>query len=120
MSKLIKQRVTAILLRYPETKDNDRELIVRYWKQQITDEQEDAREKLQSSPYYSFDGFLSAFAQGKFESPDTLTRARRKLQLMYPNLRGAKYDERQKYQAKVKQDLGYGKALDTKGNGYTP
>ena len=49
MNKLIKVRVADILLRHPSTKDNDRELIVRYWKQEVADMQDIAREKLQSA-----------------------------------------------------------------------
>jgi hypothetical protein len=120
MNKLIKQRVTAILLRYPETMDNDRELIVRYWKQQISDMQDAAREKLQSLPYFTFDSFMASFMTGGFEHPDSITRARRKIQEEYPHLRGAKYNERHKHQEKVKEELGYGKTLDNSRGGYTP
>jgi hypothetical protein len=120
MNKLIKQRVTAILLKFPESMDNDKELIVRYWKQQITDEQDEARMDLQSIPYYTLDAFLTSFMTGKFEHPDTITRMRRKIQEEYPHLRGAKYNERQKNQEKVKEDLGYVPKVVGKGNGYTP
>jgi hypothetical protein len=38
MNKLIKTKVADILLRHPETQDNDRyELIVRYWKDEISE-----------------------------------------------------------------------------------
>jgi hypothetical protein len=120
MNKLIKQRVTAILLKFPETMDNDRELIVRYWKQQITDEQDEARMDLQSIPYYTLDAFFASFMTGKFEHPDTITRVRRRIQEEYPHLRGAKYNERHKHQEKVKEELGYGKALDDSRGGHTP
>lgn len=120
MNKLIKQRVTAILLKFPETMDNDKELIVRYWKQQITDEQDEARMELQSIPYYTLDSFFASFMTGKFEHPDTITRVRRLLQNKYPHLRGAKYQKRMDRQEKVKDELGYGKTLDTNGGGYLP
>jgi hypothetical protein len=120
MNKLIKQRVTAILLKFPESMDNDKELIVRYWKQQITDEQDEARMDLQSIPYYTLDAFFASFMTGKFEHPDTITRMRRKIQEEYPHLRGAKYNERQRHQEKVKEQLGYVSKVESKGNGYTP
>jgi hypothetical protein len=120
MNKLIKVRVADILMRYPSTKDNDRELIVRYWKQEVTDMQDAAREKLQSMPYFTFDSFLASFMTGGFEHPDSITRARRQCQEHYPHLRGAKYLERLERQTQVKKDLGYGEALDQNGNGYTP
>jgi len=116
MNKLIKQRVTAILLRYPDTMDSDRELIVRYWKQEVSDMQDAAREKLQSMPYFTFDSFLASFMTGGFEHPDTITRKRRKIQEEYPHLRGPKYWERHGKQEEVKKELGY----DVEGGGFTP
>jgi hypothetical protein len=69
MNKLIQVRVADLLIRYPETKDNDRELITRYWKTEIWEEQDEARGKLQSLPYYSLDSFLAAFTEGKVHPP---------------------------------------------------
>lgn len=120
MNKLMQQKVADILIRYPETRDNDRDLIGRYWKMEIFNEQDEAREKLQSLPYYSLDSFLSAFAFGKFEHPDTITRVRRLLQSKYPHLRGAKYQKRMDRQEKVKDELGYGQTLDDSRGGYLP
>ena len=120
MNKLIQVRVADILIRYPETKDNDRDLIARYWKTEIWEEQDEARGKLQSLPYYSLDSFLAAFTDGKFTHPDTITRARRKVQSEYPHLRGEKYKARMDKQEEVKKDLGYGSTMDAKGNGFTP
>lgn len=120
MNKLIKTKVADILLRHPETQDNDRELIVRYWKGEIAELQDIAREKLQSMPYFSLDSFFAAFMTGGFTSPDTITRARRQVQEKYPQFRGKKYKERQAKQDEVKKDLGYGSTLDAKGNGFTP
>jgi hypothetical protein len=37
MNKLIKTKVADIMLRHPETQDNDRELIVRYWQDEISE-----------------------------------------------------------------------------------
>ena len=107
MNKLMKQMVTAILLRYPETKDNDKELIVNYWKQQMSDEQHEARMSLKSVPTYSLESFFNGFMTGKFENPDSITRTRRLLQQRYPHLRGTKYHIRDKHQEKVKEELGY-------------
>jgi hypothetical protein len=95
MNKLIKTKVADIMLRHPETQDNDRELIVRYWKDEISELQNIAREKLQSMPYFTLDGFLATFMTGGFTSPDSITRARRQVQEQYPQFRGKKYKERQ-------------------------
>jgi hypothetical protein len=112
MNKLIKTKVADILLRHPETQDNDRELIVRYWKDEISELQDIAREKLQSMPYFTLDGFLATFMTGGFTSPDSITRARRQVQEQYPQFRGKKYKERQARQEEVKKELGYGSTMD--------
>jgi hypothetical protein len=104
MNKLIKTKVADIMLRHPETQDNDRELIVRYWKGEISELQEIAREKLQSMPYFTLDGFLATFMTGGFTSPDSITRARRQVQEQYPQFRGKKYKERQARQEEVKRN----------------
>jgi hypothetical protein len=68
MNQLIKTKVADILLRHPETQDNDRELIVRYWKGEISELQDIAREKLQSMPYFTLDGFLATFMTGGLQA----------------------------------------------------
>lgn len=120
MNKLIKTKVADILLRHPETQDNDRELIVRYWKGEISELQDIAREKLQWIPNYTLDSFLAAFMTGKFTHPDTITRARRLVQSKYPHLRGEKYKARMDKQEEVKKELGYGSTMEQSGNGFTP
>ena len=116
MNKLIKVKVADILVRYPSTKDNDRELIARYWKMQVEELEHIARGKLQSLPYFSMDSFLAAFITGQFENPETIRRWRAKLQELYPHLRGQKYLERHAHQTQVKKELGY----DVQGGGFTP
>ena len=117
MNKLIKTKVADIMLRHPETQDNDRELIVRYWKDEISELQNIARERLQSMPYFTLDGFLATFMTGGFTSPDSITRARRQVQEQYPQFRGKKYKERQARQEEVKKELGY--QVEQIGGGYT-
>ena len=58
----------------------------------------------------TFSDFLSRFKTGKLSTPESIRRARCKLQELNSNLRGLKYQDRQKHQAKWKNDL----------NGYTP
>ena len=120
MNKLIKTKVADILFRHPETQDNDRELIVRYWKGEISELQDIAREKLQSMPYFTLDSFFAAFMTGGFTSPESITRARRQVQEQIPIFRGEKYKARINKQEEVKKELGYGQKMDTNGNGFTP
>lgn len=118
MNKLIKVKVADILVRYPSTKDNDRELIARYWKMQVEELEHIARGKLQSLPYFTIDSFLAAFITGEFENPETIRRLRQKLQEQYPHLRGQKYLERHAHQEEVKKELGY--QVKQNGGGYNP
>lgn len=118
MNQLIKTKVADILLRHPETQDNDRELIVRYWKGEISELQDIARQKLGSLPHFTLDGFFATFMTGGFTSPESITRARRQVQEQNPQFRGKKYQERQARQDEVKKDLGY--QVEQIGGGYTP
>ena len=52
--------------------------------------------------------FLRILADGQLTSSDSITRMRRKAQEENPELRGAKYNQRQDRQSLVKKDLGYG------------
>jgi hypothetical protein len=118
MNKLIKTKVADIMLRHPETQDNDRELIVRYWQGEISELRDIARENLQCGIYFSLDIFFDSFIRGQFTSPDSITRARRQVQEQYPQFRGKKYKERQARQEEVKKELGY--SVEQNGGGYTP
>lgn len=120
MNQLIKIRVADIMICYPSTKDNDRELIVRFWKREMEDRVLDAKEHSQSEPFWMLDTFFHDFSQGRFTNPETIRRTRQKLQQDYKHLRGERYNARKEYQDEVKQKLGYGKTVDVKGNGYTP
>lgn len=104
--------VRSILTIYPETRDDDRKLIAQMWFR----ENEDVT---------GFQQFLGAFMNGKFTNPDTITRCRRKVQEMHPELRGAKYAERQRRGGELRteiKDLGKsGLVVDAKRvHDYTP
>ena len=107
MNNIIKERVTAILEKLPESRDNDRELIVRYWKWELYDLQKSANQRLQNPPHFTVDSFFASFMTGGFTNPDSITRARRQVQEQNPHLRGKKYRERQARQEDVKKELGY-------------
>lgn len=50
--------------------------------------------------------FINAYYKGRISDPNSIYRARRKIQELYPELRGLKYDERQgEYQENVKETL---------------
>ena len=113
MNDLTIQRVAAILLKHPETRDNDRMLCVYYWQQQLLDNG-------RNPSNMDMADFFMAYTFTDLSDAQTITRLKRKLQLERPQFRGNKWAERQAKQEQVKQDLGYVSKVDTKGNGYTP
>jgi len=85
--KLIVQR---LLEEQPALRDNDNLLMSTIWKEQS-----------------NILNFFQRLERGKLHSPETIRRARQKLQEDFPHLRGELYEVRQKRQEKVKQELGY-------------
>ena len=86
----INQIVRELLEKKPELRDNDNLLMSTIWKDQA-----------------NILNFFQRFESGKLHSPESIRRARQKLQEENDNLRGELYDVRQKKQIKVKQELGY-------------
>ena len=81
------KKVEDILRRYPQAKDNDNILVALYW-----------WEELENNPHQidreKFKYFLQYFREGNVTMPETITRARRKLQNDKKTLRGDKYNAR--------------------------
>ena len=50
---------------------------------------------------------MKMYYEGKLTNSDSITRARRKVQELCPELRGKVYKARQANQEKVKKELGY-------------
>ena len=98
MNNMIQQRVAAVLLKHPETKDDDRMLTAYYWTMQMADE---------GLRLETFDDFKREYTFGKLTDAQTITRIRRKLQMERPQFRGKKYLQKMAKQQKVKSDLGY-------------
>jgi len=92
------EKVEDILRRYPQAKDNDNILVALYW-----------WDELENNPHQidreKFKLFLSYFREGNVTMPDTITRARRKLQNDKKSLRGDKYNARKKRAENVRYDL---------------
>ena len=105
MNDLTIQRVAAILLKHPETRDNDRMLCVYYWQQQLLDSGRNPNTM-------DIADFFMAYTFTDLSDAQTITRLRRKLQMERPQFRGNKWAEKQAKQEKVKQDLGYGQKVD--------
>lgn len=95
--KNLQKTVNYILLRHPSTRDNDRLLCAYVWQ---------LEEPTRFSTMHA-DTFLEMFVEGRFSSPDTITRLRRKAQEEHESLRGELWIERQERQRGVQKDLGY-------------
>lgn len=98
--KQIGPRVKRVLEDNPVTRDNDNKLTVIIWSWEL-------REKGHDPNLLSAQGFLKMYYEGKLTNSESITRARRKLQELHPELRGNNYQVRQANQEKVKKDLGY-------------
>ena len=105
MTDLTIQRVAAILLKHPETRDNDRMLCVYYWQQQLLDSGRNPNTM-------DIADFFMAYTFTDLSDAQTITRLRRKLQMERPQFRGQRWAEKQAKQEQVKQDLGYGQKVD--------
>ena len=91
MNKKLKERVKDLLVNQIDTRDNDNLLISQIW----LDE---------GVPVNSID-FLIKYSKGGFTSAESIRRARQKLQEEHENLRGEKYNERQRKGEKVRQTI---------------
>lgn len=92
----VKDRVKALLSQIPTLRDNDQSLIAWVW-----------RGELQEAGLSSenIDLILSVIAKGKITPAETITRCRRKIQELHPELRGSEYVSRKQRQEPVKTEL---------------
>ena len=79
--------VTELLTEKPITRDDDRLLVWLFWRKQF--------ERIDG---YTLEMFRSAFLGGMLSAPETITRARRKVQEKRPDLRGISYQNRTELQ----------------------
>lgn len=79
---------------YPKLRDNDVRLVATYYYNNIPNINE-----------MSAIEFLEVMVNGNLPSPDTITRARRKIQEKHPELRGVKYEEKQKLEVEFRQNI---------------
>ncbi len=84
-------KVYPLLVAYPRTRDDDRLLIVKIW--------------FQESKSDTKADFFREFINGELSFPDTITRARRKIQETHRGLRGEKWERRHEMQSVVCKQL---------------
>lgn len=96
LKKLIKVQdsVKLLLETYPKLRDNDVRLVATYYYNNIANINQMSAVNL-----------LDIMVNGNLPSPDTITRARRKIQEKHPELRGVKYGEKQKLEVEFRQNI---------------
>lgn len=99
--KKIQDEVRRILTDTPITRDHDKVLTINYWMRELALNHNKHLETLE------FMEFCILYSTDKLTDAQTITRARRQLQMREPQLRGEKYKARMANQEKVKEDLGY-------------
>ena len=92
--------VTELLQEKPITRDDDRLLVWLFWRKQF--------ERLDN---YTLEMFRSAFLGGMLSPPETITRARRKVQEKRPDLRGITYENREDLQVIYSHYYGSDEAI---------
>lgn len=95
----IKPVVKRILTNYPETRDNDKLLILKVWAEQNPELR---------NPSYRFLQFAGDFLENNYIDPESIRRSRQKLQEESPELRGKLYEERHKEGSKTRKDINNG------------
>lgn len=89
-----KEYIKNLLIKHPEFRDSDRELIAYIWLRQMKDVKE-----------LTFQYFIGAFLSGRIAMPDHITRARRKVQEQNENLRGTSWVDRKVKAVEVAQEM---------------
>ena len=90
----VQEQVQILLETYPKLRDNDVRLVASYYYNNVSNINQ-----------MSAIDFLQIMVNGNLPSPDTITRARRKIQEKHPELRGVNYVERQKLEKQVRQEI---------------
>ena len=83
----IKKTVLKIMMEEPETRDNDRLLILKVWAIQ---------NPLLRSKLMSFVEFATYFIKGRYTDTESIRRTRQAIQMKHPELRGKGYKDRKK------------------------
>ncbi len=95
--KTMQNDVASMLRRYPELRDDDEKLVTNIW--YIEMQRFGTPEKLPVTD------FLALYQQGKLSTADVITRARRKVQETYPELRGNNWEERHKQSQNFRKNI---------------
>jgi len=88
--------VEKILIKFPDTRDNDKLLILKVWAAQ--------NPRLRNKDFTFLD-FATAYLNNDYADSESITRARRKLQENNDSLRGKKWYERHEEASLVRKEI---------------
>lgn len=89
----LKDKVKGLLTDYPALRDSDPKLIINIWAEKVDYKKMTGEE------------VLTIIASGKLGPAEGITRCRRKIMELYPELRGLSYKPRMKEQANVIEQI---------------
>ena len=94
---IVMDEVHSLLVNYPVLRDSDERLTANIWSKTIL-------------PPHNLDnisakGLLTKLSEGKLPSYESISRCRRKLQELYPDLRGDKWYKRHKRADKIRKEI---------------
>lgn len=95
--KTIKEKVRALLERFPEVRDSDSHLVATFYYYEI------GETAIKVMTGYDV---LKELASGNLTNAESIRRVRQKLQEKHPELRGKSYVRRQEDGEKTKQEIG--------------
>jgi hypothetical protein len=94
ISHLVKQ----ILVKYPDTRDNDYLLMLKVWSEQ------NSHLRTRTFTFYSF---ALDFLDGNYAHPESIRRTRQKIQELNPGLRGVGYYKRKELKKTVQSEIKF-------------
>ncbi|MEY4334563.1 MAG: hypothetical protein RLZZ196_3313 [Bacteroidota bacterium] len=93
-----KDVIIDLLTNKEHLRDNDQALIANIWWRELVTQGKDKSTAFE---------MLKVFSEGKLSNPESIRRARQKIQEEQPELRGQSYRARHREQDNVKEQLGY-------------
>ena len=93
-----KDVIIDLLTNKEHLRDNDQALIANIWWRELVTQGKDKSTAFE---------MLKVFSEGKLSNPESIRRARQKIQEEQPELRGESYRARHREQDNIKEQLGY-------------
>ena len=103
----MQDKVKAILDKKAITRDNDFYLMYCTWQDEFNNLKTEKMHHQDSFDHIDVLRLMRLLNEKKLTHPSAITRARRKVQEIYPETRGSLWEKRHKQQMQIQKDLGY-------------